>query len=219
MNNDQNIIASQQPVNPLPVSPKGNKKLIFSGGIVVIFILIFSWVMLVKKNEPRSTSGAVIFKKVQRPTLVPTVVVVRDSSLKLSPNRGSFGVGSPFKVSILLGAPRKSLDGVDVIIRYDPELFEITVDKGTAFPQYPRSKVDEVKGEIVLSGYNLEAKPTPILSDSLFGTLTLRGKKAGQGKLEFVWRKGQKNLSNIIENGTSRTLLSEVVNGEYTLNP
>lgn len=183
--------------------------------IFVIFLtILFTAIgvsVLVKNVKTRSTidtsSKALQAKK-------------NDVTLRISPAMTTLKVGQSAPFDVIIHAPNKSVDGVDVVISYDPSLLEAIsgqskLKPGTIFPLYPKNKIDPVKGKIYLTGVTLVPKPTPIPTDVSVGQIVLRGKKAGKGSLHFEFITGRKNLSTVIESETSINLLQSVYDGSY----
>jgi len=145
-----------------------------------------------------------------------------EGKLYLNPLNGQIKVGESINIAIMLHAPGKSLDGADIILDYDPALFDVLttggkLTTGDAFPSYPKNRVDSTKGKIYLTGITLEPKPEAVTPDRIMAELVLKAKKEGAGRLSFEWVKGNKSLSTIIENGTSKTLLGDVGDGNYQI--
>ena len=210
--------AVQAPVNGQNMErgmppPSGNKRWVIVSAVVLVIFLISLVVYKMKNTSENMESKA--NKTSGNQALVQNVD--RNGKISLSPSIGNYKLGASFNVDIIVSAPNTSLDGVDVVLSYDPSLFEVTTARGNAFPDYPRMRVDSANNRIYMTGYTLEPVPTPIVSNFIFAKLTLTGKRAGQGEIKIVWNNGAKNLSTIIENKTSNTLLGSVVNGKYTI--
>lgn len=143
--------------------------------------------------------------------------------LYLIPDKANLKVGENLTVNIMLSAPGYSIDGSDVILKYDPNLVSIAtangkITAGILFPQYPKNRVDETAGKLYLTGLTLEPKPIPLAKDGLFGSFTIKGKAPGKEKVSFEFMPGSKRYTNIIQNGTSSNILGATVGGEYEIN-
>jgi len=138
------------------------------------------------------------------------------ASLLLSPASGTVPVGELLEVSILLETGEAKVDGADAILRYNPQMLKVVeLKKGGLFEEYIQESVDEVQGEIHLSGLTFDPRPkTGTLGTILFEPLT-----TGTTTVFFEFTPGAtKGDSNVALTGSGGVdILEEVQNAKYVI--
>lgn len=134
------------------------------------------------------------------------------ATLKLSPNTGTFEVGSTFTVSLFLDTGGQEINALEVTLHFPPDKLQLVSPSGgksiieiwTAQPTY-----DNEKGEIRLQG----GIPGGLnVSQGLITTLTFRAKKTGEALVRFG------DESRVLANdGKGTDLLGDTTGGFYTL--
>lgn len=145
-----------------------------------------------------------------------TRATLESGSMALSPSTGdyTFIAGTSYPIGILVDSAGKSIDGVDVVITFDPTKVKVdgsSLSTTSLFEQYPLNTVDNVKGEIKLSGGTFSAKPiTGIIA-------TFRFQPLSKGEVNFVikFTAGATTDSNIADHTTAKDILGSVENGRY----
>lgn len=207
-----NQAAQQSPVSKPQLPLVANKKIIIFACLLLVLIVVVGGLIVARKKGP----GPQISRG--RTIIEPNVKVIdREGTIELSPNKDSLKIGETRSVDILITSAGKSLDGVDIVLSYDPKVVDISFTEGGMFPLYPKKVVDKAEGKIMLTGITLEERPTPVTGSMKFGSLSITGKSEGETQVEILFKKGLKNESTIIENQTSDSLLGEVVSGTYTV--
>lgn len=146
-----------------------------------------------------------------------TKAAERMASLSLVPDTGDYTYSSnqSYPVGIIVDSVGKSVDGVDVIIKFDPQKATVlgtTVTVSNMFENFPMNKIDNVKGEIRLGGLTFEAKAQV----GIVGSFQFKPKGPGKVNFQFDFTPGVTTDSNIAEHGTAKDLLGKVINGSYT---
>lgn len=146
-----------------------------------------------------------------------TKAAEQTASLSLVPAGGdyTFSPTITIPVGIVLDSAGKSVDGVDVIIGFDPAKVQITGNKitpGTLFEEAPQNTVDNKLGQIRFSA--LTFKPKPV--SGIVGTFSVKPLIKGEIDLTFQFLPGATTDSNIAEHGTAKDVLGRVGNGRYT---
>lgn len=137
-------------------------------------------------------------------------------TLSLSPEQGQYNYspGGSYPIGIILDSAGKSVDGVDVVISFDPTKVEIVsgkVNPTTVFTEFPLNKVDTVLGKLRFSG--LTFSPGPVTG--VVGTFSIKPLVRGEVNLTFDFVAGATTDSNIAMHGSATDILGKVVNGRY----
>ncbi|MCD6225839.1 hypothetical protein J7J95_02030 [bacterium] len=122
---------------------------------------------------------------------------------------GEIKLGKPLKVNLVIQNEKdlEKLEGMDIVIRYNPELFRVLPQKVKAeaglFETIARTLVEQEKGRVVISflnGVSGEKKETKITAgEHKLATITFDPLAVGKGKIEVLLPKeGQPAGSKII---------------------
>jgi hypothetical protein len=178
--------------------------------MVIIFELIWAYLAIKPFNQA-----------VPSPQVKTEIVNQSPSSLILSAPKTDVRVGEIIPVSINISSTKKT-DGVDLIIRYDPNLLTVVPYKDLApmqtsgiYGDYPVNKYDEKEGLITVSGVN--SSSSGIVPKGLLGTILFKPKATGQAKIFLDFTKGETADSNITETQTSKDVLENVNNLEINI--
>jgi hypothetical protein len=107
-------------------------------------------------------------------------------------------VGKSFTLPVIIDTGSQKVAGGDAIIRYDPQALSVVrVEPGEIFDTYPSNTFD-LAGNIQISGAMSETTAS-FSGRGTFGTLTLRGNRAGSTTISFTCSEGQNNDSNILQ--------------------
>lgn len=145
-----------------------------------------------------------------------TKATLESASLSLSPQNGdyTFTPGTFYPVGILVDSADKSIDGVDVVINYDPakvKIVEPTLATTSLFEQYPLNSVNNVKGEIKLGGATFSDKPVT----GIVATFRFQPLLKGEVNFTFSFTPGATTDSNVAEHTTAKDILGKVENGRF----
>ena len=137
-------------------------------------------------------------------------------SMTLSPDESTFTYipGQSYPIGILIDSMGKSVDGVDVIILFEPSRVTVVGDRvtaGSVFTDVPLNKVDNTVGKVRFSALTFDAKPV----NGILGTFRIMPKSAGEVNLTFDFTPGATTDSNMAEHGTADDVLGKVVNAKY----
>ncbi len=189
------------------------EKLGLAWGILVILIIIALAVRLFSP-KPANKSTPQVPKEASKvvPTALPTVEPVI-GRIFITPSQKSVKAGESATFDVMFQTKGQILDGVDAIIRFDPQLLAAseTVTLGTHFDSYPRQEVDNITGIIKVSGYSPKDLSPVTAATSLF-SVTFQAKKTGTADVTVDFEKGRTNLSTLVERGTSKNILGAVGN-------
>lgn len=180
-------------------------KIIFlSLGIIVIIELIYA-VRTLSLSAPSQPSASPIVKSTT-------------AKISLNAAKTTFRVNEVVPVTVAIDTGGRSIDGVDLIVQFDPETLEITkagLEKGDIIDEYPLMSVDVDSGLVSISGIsNLGGS---FAGKGEFATLNFKAKQAGSTSLTVNFEKDTTTASNLIEINTSKNILEEVDNLEITI--
>ncbi len=137
-----------------------------------------------------------------------------------SPNQ-TFKVGDPVPVNLRIDTGGNNINGVDVVINYNPGFMTITrqsIETQGVFTDFPLLEVDDKNGVVRISGIASVNQP----GFSGIGTLAklnFTAKAAtSQTKMMVNFTPGLTTESNIIEAGSSQDILDGVTDLNLTIN-
>jgi hypothetical protein len=140
-------------------------------------------------------------------------------TISLSPlDSGSAGfkIGETYPVGIVVDSAGKTIDGVDVVISYDPpnsvQIVGGKVNPTSVFPENPLNLVSN--GKIKFSALTFDPKPVT----GVVGTFSVKPLVKGEVNFSIEFVPGATTDSNMAEHGTADDVLSEVVNATYKIN-
>lgn len=140
------------------------------------------------------------------------------ATLSIEPSVGSYNIGCTFTLNIKLNTDGAQSDGVDVILLYDPtRMVASSVTKGTLFAEYPGTNIDPTGKISILA---LASVNTSFSGEGTFAIVTFTippGTPQGMTQVTFDYAPGKTTDSNVVERGTTNDILSNVVNGAYTI--
>lgn len=173
-----------------------------SAGILVLVLSLALGVLTVTSKRPSQS--------------LTTKAAVANASLALSPATGdyTFAVGTSYPVGIVLDSAGKTIDGVDIVINFDPTKARVegtSLSTTSIFEQYPQNEVDNARGIIKLSGLTFTPKPlTGIITTFRFQPLV-----KGEVNFTFSFTPGATTDTNIADHDTAKDILGSVENGRY----
>lgn len=138
------------------------------------------------------------------------------ASLSFSPATGeyTYSSGATYPVGIVLDSAGKSVDGVDVIVKFDPKKVQVVSSKvatTSLFQEFPLNLIDNVLGQIKFSGLTFNSRPVT----GIIGTFTFKPLTKGTVNLTFDYTFGSTKDSNVAEHGSAKDVLGQVTNGSY----
>ncbi len=146
------------------------------------------------------------------------------ATFSLSPSEETFKKGCNYQVNINLDTQGVNTDGADALLLYDPNIFSITnssITNGSIYPEYPGNSVNQINGQISISG--ISSVSQPFNGQGLFATINLLVKdnaSTGNTALNFDFDPANPTKtsdSNIVERGTVVDVLNSVTDGNYII--
>jgi hypothetical protein len=151
------------------------------------------------------------------PTTTKVQAALGPASLSVSPNTGTYSVDQEFEAQIQVDTAGKSVDGVDLVLRYDPlALRVVEIIEGTVFPSSALQEVDWSMGEIIIGAH--ESQGASFSGTGTVATirfLVIAGETPTTLRVRF--RPADTTDSNLAEIDTNQEVLGEVGYGRYIL--
>lgn len=179
-----------------------------SGFLVLVFSLAVAVITVAGRNSANNLATT---------QNLATKATEEVATLALSPGSGdyTFSPTASYPVGIVVDSGGKSVDGVDVIVNFDPKKVMVVntqVSTTTMFEQFPLNQVDNVRGQIRFSALTFSPKPVV----GIVGTFQVRPLVKGEVTLSFDFTPGASTDSNVAEHGTAKDVLGSVTNATYT---
>lgn len=208
--NDQ--VVNQSPQERLRKLLTGPKIVFVILGIVLLGEIIYAVRAL---TQPPTTPFLPVAK---------TGVQLTPGTISLVALKNSFNVNESIPVSVMVDTGGRSINGVDLIVHYDPKVLVATsggILKGLTFDEYPSVSIDPTKGLISISGIdnlNNSFNSNNISNMGPFAVLNFRAKTPGRTSLTIDFNgKGSTTDSNLVEVTTAKDILEKVNNLELTV--
>lgn len=136
--------------------------------------------------------------------------------LGLSPAAGDYTYtsGLTYPVGVVVDSKTGSVDGVDVIIKFDPKKAQVvgnSLNPTTLFEKVPLNTVDNTTGTIRFSALTF----TPKSVTGILATFSFRPQAPGVVNFNFDFTPGATTDSNIAEHGTAKDILGSTQNATY----
>lgn len=207
-NNPAGPIIIQKAFQSQSLDSNKSRKIIM---MLIILILIGTGIYFVSSNN--------LLKNVFRigSQNASAIVPIGLGTISLTPISPSFNSGDPINIDINLDTGGRTVQGVDLVISYNPKLLEASpktvFTRGTLYSEYPIVAVDNTQGIIQVSaiasisnfGFNGVGK---------FGSLQFRTLDKGNATVSVRFAKDNTTDSNLVEFKTGTDILGNVENAE-----
>ncbi|MBM4401819.1 MAG: hypothetical protein FJ044_01070 [Candidatus Cloacimonetes bacterium] len=142
----------------------------------------------------------------QKATATPSPTAI----LSLSPEQAYLVKDQIFSVNIIFNPGQESVDAVDAVLVYDPNLLEVLgLIPSELFASYPVQDFGEGKIQLSAFAVGTTGNPKPVTESGTLGTISLKAKAVGIAKLEFS--------SDSIVASKGANVLEETSGGVYTI--
>lgn len=153
----------------------------------------------------------------------------KGGKLIMNPSDSSLTVGRAIEMEVNIDAPGITLDGADVVISYDPRLVRVgaignntantDLSRGPYFLQLVRTTVDQTAGKITVTGFSpreemLQKEDTNPVAMFSFPVTALQ---PGVATFHIEYQPGRSDLSTLVEQGTSKNILTGVHDAVITI--
>lgn len=209
-NMDQQINQNEKiiPIEPSNNIFKRHKKLIF---IILAIILLgeFFWAISFIK-----TSSLKKEKKIETPTQSQIVPKESIASLTIDPQNVETTVGQQFTININVDTLNHSINGVDTVISFDPEILTVIgeVKNGDLFNSLLIKDVKNNVGKINITASKLSPTAQNISGKGTLATVNFKALKFGETQIKIIFDPNRTDTSNIVESKTSKNILTTVSN-------
>jgi hypothetical protein len=130
-----------------------------------------------------------------------------------------YKVGNTFPVSIRVGTGGHTINGVDVVLKYDPKVIQAndkTFAPKNVFALFPAVEVDNNAGIVRISGI-ADVNQPGFNSVGTLGKIDFTAKALGKTSIQIESQPGVTTESNVIESGTSADILGKTSGLEITV--
>lgn len=181
---------------------------IASGMLVLVLSLGLAFVTVTSRNSAGDVANSQALQS-EASAAVPAIA--------LSPATGQFefSANAPFPVGIIVDSGGRSVDGVDVVISYDPAKVQIVggkVNPTGVFSEVPLNLVDTAAGKIRFSALTFDPQPVT----GVVGTFSFIPLSASEVNFQIDYTPGATTDSNIAEHGSAVDVLGKVENATYS---
>jgi hypothetical protein len=143
--------------------------------------------------------------------------------LSLAALQKEYKVGDEIKVSVFIDSGGRIVDGLDVILRYNPAYLEVEggekfLDSSdSVFSVFPSSKIDPQKGKIVFSALATPPKGK-FEGKGRVASISFKAKKKGETEISFVFAPSSTIDTNVSSFSESKDILEKVENLKLKIN-
>lgn len=138
--------------------------------------------------------------------------------ISLTSPKTNYKVMESIPVSVMIDTAGHIVDGVDLIVRFDPKILEATATgliKGKILDEYPLVSLDAKQGLISISG--ISSLKTGFAGTGQFAALNLKARVPGVTSLTIDFKEGSTTDSNLVETSTSQDILQQIDNLELNI--
>lgn len=178
-----------------------------SGFLVLVLAMVVAVLTVTSRNNASNLASSQDIR---------TSAAESAAVLSLSPATGDFSLssGATIPVGIVVDSAGKSIDGVDVIMSFDPTRVTVVSPQVTPtglFEESPLNQIDNTAGTIRFSALTFNAKPAA----GIVGTFAFKPKVAGEITFTFAFTPGATTDSNVADHQSAKDILGKVENGRY----
>lgn len=191
-------------------TPSTIKKISVVYGLLVILILAALFIRFWQgKNLPKVPADKAPIVQTNQVMTIPTVIkspMVGKISLQASSQ--VFKSGETGELSVMFEAPGKKLDGIDIVLRYDPGIINVTgFSEGKYFKLYPRKDINNQLGVVYVTALDPASDAVLDPRKTALGVIHFRAKEQGSSGVNFDFTSGTTGKSALTEQGTSQNIL------------
>jgi len=153
--------------------------------------------------------------------IVPKAQSQYAGQLWLEPAESVIRAGQDFNLKIMINADGQLVNGVDVVLNYDPGFLSVEdqVIPTSLFPLYPRKFIEKEKGQIIITGAQIQKAEKEMLGDQAFASLKFKALRKGKTEISLAtsFKGNTSQGSMIIISGSSRNILGEINNTQIEI--
>lgn len=177
-------------------------------GILVILVVIALGVRFWQGNNLKNRVPKPVNNVTKTDSSKPKKIGV--GKISLVSDASQIKVGESVDISIVFEAPGKKLDGMDVVLHYDPRILSAQgFSEGSFFKLYPRKDIDNKLGVIKVTA--LDSSQEQLLSNDkiTLGKVSFSANQAGLAQVSFDFSVGTTGKTAMTEAVTSENILGE----------
>lgn len=138
--------------------------------------------------------------------------------MSVDPSEVTVTVESQFTSSISVDLAGREVNGMDAIIKYDPQLLEVLESaSGDLFENLLVNEIDTENGTISITASRLSKDSPPISVNGILSVITFQALQPGITTVDIVFDPQTTSTSNVTEAGTSDNILTTVHNAQVTI--
>lgn len=143
---------------------------------------------------------------------------VEAAKLVIDPPTGTYSVGQQFQSKISLDTQGANTAGVDVLLKYDPDIIKITnVQNGNIYNKYIGQKIDNNIGSFGLSGIVALDDELGFAGSGTFAIVVFEGIKPGTAGVDFDFSPGVRSDSNVAAMSSVDDSLTSATGAKYNI--
>lgn len=176
-------------------------------GILVILVLAALGVRFIQGNNlQKSQKTPTVKNSVEMPKSKPSF----PGKLSLASQTTTARVGENVEVVVYFEASGKTLDGSDIILRFDPQILSaLGFSEGTYFKLVPRKDIDNTQGAVKVTALDSSGSLPLTGQKTVLGTVSFQAQAPGTTAISFDYTPGTSAKTTLIEQGTSQNILGE----------
>lgn len=167
---------------------------------VILFMLFQAAMLLISRLGSQNLNFAQVPIKIDR-----------TPSITLNPEKNTLNVGQTGSLTIDYFTGNKSIQGIDVVLKYDPLALEFAPNffsAGPVFTQYPITQISPL-GTVRISAVATVSQ-IGFNGSGALGTIQFVAKKIGQTKIEIIYQADQTTETNLVELQSGQEILQLV---------
>jgi len=194
----------------------------FSKIIILIIILLVLLISVLShsliKKTPVEKKPAPVFIEEAQPEASSTPFPL-SGVYTINFPKTTIKVGEKFEAVVGFTVDNRRIFGSDVVLLFDQLFLEANknLTLGSYFTNYQRKEVDNEKGIIRVTAFGGSGTETPNKVDLI--NVSFKAKKTGDTNIRFDFEKRKTSMTTLVEEGTSRNILSEANGVKVTIEP
>lgn len=190
-------------------TPSTIKKISVVYGILVILIIVALAIRFwpgKNLNKPNIISQPPLSPNTKvLPTVVKSPLV---GKISLQSSSYNYKAGDTGELTVLFEAAGMKLDGIDIVLRYDPGIINVAgFSEGKYFKLYPRKDIDNSLGIVKVIALEPAASSTLDGSKVELGVIHFMAKNTGSTGVNFDFISGTTGKTSLTQQGTSQNIL------------
>jgi hypothetical protein len=215
----QNPFTNNQPNISQPAVIKSNSYLsnILKSKVILVLavlILVESFVVFKAFTSKPTNIAQLPQSQIASQVLPLTVGPLGGAKIALTIENKNYKIGERVPVKIRVFSGGYYSDGVDLVLKYDPKVLEVTPEEisgGNIFQNFPVKNVDSSSGTIQISAISsTSGESFNGIGD--FVTINFRTISIGSSEVNVVYTPNQTDDSNVIQQQESIDMLTDVIN-------